>query len=211
MMSWKRKLAIVFAGTVALVGAVAILFLPTPTQDLAKDLVRKSMTENTAPREAKPLPALSDASIVIKKKAHTLEVYDGATLVKTYTVAFGFTPQGDKEIEGDGKTPEGEFYIFTKNPKSQFHLSLGISYPSDEDARRGLAAGIISKGEHDQIVKAVTSRKWPPQKTALGGEIYIHGGGVGRDWTWGCIAMKDPDVEEIYNAIAIGTKITILP
>ena len=149
--------------------------------------------------------------LVLRKSARALDLYDGSKLVKTYVVALGFAPEGDKEKEGDGKTPEGEFYVFTKNPKSNFHLSLGISYPAKDDARRGLAAGLITRPEHDEIVKAIDSRKTPPQKTALGGEIYIHGGGVSNDWTWGCVAMTNKDIEELFATIPVGTPVSILP
>ena len=155
--------------------------------------------------------SLRDPSVVIRKKDRTLELYDGDKLVKTYGMVLGFEPSGDKQKEGDGRTPEGEFYIFTKNPESRFHLSLGLSYPSIDDARRGLADGLISKVEHDAIVSAINKKEMPPQKTALGGEIYIHGGGVQGDWTWGCTAMKDEDIEELFRVLPIGTKVTIRP
>jgi murein L,D-transpeptidase YafK len=135
------------------------------------------------------LPELKQPEIIIRKKQRTLEVYDGGKLIKTFTMVLGFAPTGDKEVEGDGKTPEGEFYVFTKNDKSKFHLSLGLSYPSKADAARGLATGLITAAERDEIVSAIDKKKMPPQKTALGGEIYIHGGGIESDWTWGCVAL----------------------
>lgn len=154
---------------------------------------------------------LEDPKLVIKKSARTLEVFDGEKLVKTYTVVLGFAPAGDKEIEGDGKTPEGEFYVFTKNPESRFHLSLGLSYPAKDDAKRGLEKKLITKEENDLIVKAIDEKQMPPQKTKLGGEIYIHGGGIERDWTDGCIALKDDEIEELFAAIPAGTRVSILP
>jgi murein L,D-transpeptidase YafK len=156
------------------------------------------------------LPKLTAPRLVIRKKARALDVYDGERLVKTYTIALGFAPEGDKEREGDGKTPEGEFYVFTKNPKSQFYLSLGLSYPSKDDARRGLDSGLISIVEHDAIVKAINSRRMPPQKTKLGGEIYIHGGGTETDWTWGCTALTNEDIEELFRAVEVGTRVDII-
>ena len=161
--------------------------------------------------EPTDLPKLTKPRLVIHKKRRSLEVYDGDRLVKTYAIALGFAPEGDKEREGDGKTPEGEFYVFTKNPKSQFHLSLGLSYPSKDDAKRGLVNGLISVAEHDAIVSAINAGKMPPQKTALGGEIYIHGGGRDTDWTWGCTALKNEDIEEIFRSIEVGTKVEIRP
>jgi murein L,D-transpeptidase YafK len=157
------------------------------------------------------LGQLKDPSIVIRKEKRALDVYDGERLIKTFTIVLGFAPEGDKETEGDGKTPEGEFYVFTKNPQSKFHLSLGLSYPSKEDARRGYTQGLITSADRDAIVAAIESKKMPPQKTKLGGEIYIHGGGTERDWTWGCPALKNEDIEELFSAIPVGTKVTIVP
>src|SRR5436190_14137228 len=94
--------------------------------------------------------------IEINKGDRTLKVFNGQALVKTLKVALGFSPVGDKESEGDGKTPEGRFYIFTKNPESKFHLSLGISYPSIDDAERGLRAKLISEEEFDSITRSIS-------------------------------------------------------
>ncbi len=129
----------------------------------------------------------------------------------TYRVGLGHSPVNDKEREGDRATPEGEFYIFTKNPKSAYYLSLGISYPNIEDAERGLSAGLITRAQHDQIVSAIKKKTAPPQYTALGGLIYIHGNGAGSDWTWGCIALENEDVKELYDAVGTGTPVTIEP
>ena len=123
------------------------------------------------------LPKMENPRILVRKEARTLEVFDGEKLIKTYKVALGFEPMGDKEIQGDGKTPEGEFYIFVKNPKSKFFLSLGVSYPSIGDAKRGFETKIITKKEHDEILKAIDEKRMPLQNTKLGGEIYIHGEG----------------------------------
>lgn len=157
-----------------------------------------------------PIQNLAKPRIVIRKGARKLEIYDGRKLIKTYTVVLGFSAKGDKETEGDGRTPEGEFYVFTKNPESRFHLSLGISYPSKDDAKRGLSGGLISKAEHDEIFTAIDRGSMPPQKTRLGGEIYIHGGGTATDWTDGCVALKDEEIREIFELIPTGTKVTIL-
>jgi murein L,D-transpeptidase YafK len=199
MIRTRTRLVFIAAALLLSAGVATYVLLPSRMQDMANQM------------STKPLPKLSDPRIVVKKRERMLELFDGDKLVKTYPVGLGFAPEGDKEKEGDGKTPEGDFYIFIKNPKSKFHLGLGVSYPSTEDARRGLSDGMITKSEHDQIVKAIDTGKMPLQKTALGGEVYIHGGGAGRDWTWGCIALADPDVEEIYNAVEVGVKITIVP
>jgi murein L,D-transpeptidase YafK len=122
----------------------------------------------------------------------------------------GFAPAGDKEHEGDGKTPLGEFYVFTKNEQSKFYLSLGLSYPSIDDAERGLRENLISREEHDSILQAIAEKRMPPQNTPLGGEIYIHGGGTERDWTWGCVALENEEMKELFDALPVGTRVTIV-
>lgn len=156
------------------------------------------------------LPELKDPEIVIRKSTRVLEVYDGGRLVRRFSAVLGSSPELDKEIEGDGRTPEGEFYVFVKNPKSRFHLSLGLSYPAPDDADRGLADGLISREEYDAIVNAASEKKMPPQKTRLGGEIYIHGGGISRNWTAGCIALENDEMTALFEAIPMGTRVMIL-
>jgi murein L,D-transpeptidase YafK len=158
-----------------------------------------------------PLDKLENPRLVVKKSERTLEVFDNEKLVKTYKIVLGFAPDGDKEQEGDGKTPLGEFYVFTKNDQSKFYLSLGLSYPSIDDAARGLRENLISIDEYDAIVKAVNEGKMPPQNTRLGGEIYIHGGGTAKDWTWGCMALENEEMKELFEAVPVGARITILP
>lgn len=156
-----------------------------------------------------PLPPMENPRLVIEKMKRRLRVYDGDKFIRQYKMVLGFAAQGDKKIEGDGKTPEGEFYVFTKNDQSKFHLSLGLSYPNVEAARRGLREKIISQEEHDAILKAMAEKQMPPQKTALGGEIYIHGGGIETDWTEGCIALENEEIKEIFDAIPVGAKVII--
>ncbi|MFL6469169.1 MAG: murein L,D-transpeptidase family protein [Pyrinomonadaceae bacterium] len=149
--------------------------------------------------------------IEIHKKERTLRVYEGENLIKTFAVVLGFAPAGDKAVEGDGKTPEGRFYVFTKNPESKFHLSLGISYPSIEDAERGVKENLISKEESDSIKKAINEKAKPLQKTKLGGEIYIHGGGTDGDWTDGCIALNNNEIAELFELVPVGAVVDIRP
>lgn len=158
-----------------------------------------------------PLAQMENPNIVIRKKKRALEIYDGEKFVRRYKMRLGFSATGDKEIEGDGKTPEGEFYVFTKNPESRFYLSLGLSYPNREAATRGLREQIILQEEHDAIIKAIDEKQMPPQKTALGGEIYIHGGGIESDWTEGCVALRNEEMKEIFDAIPVGARVLILP
>lgn len=154
---------------------------------------------------------LTDPRIVISKKQRTLKLFDGKRLIETYKAVLGFTPVGDKEVEGDGRTPEGEFYVFVKNEKSKYTAGLGLSYPSTEDADRGIAAGIVSADEAATIRSSIEAKAMPPQKTRLGGEIYIHGGGTQTDWTWGCIALDDADMLELFAIAKTGMPVTILP
>jgi murein L,D-transpeptidase YafK len=152
---------------------------------------------------------IENPRLVVKKSERKLEIFDGEKLLKTYQIVLGFAPEGDKETEGDGKTPLGDFYVFTKNDKSKFYLSLGLSYPSIDDAERGLRENLISQEEYDAIAQAVADKKMPPQNTKLGGEIYIHGGGTEKDWTWGCLALKDEEMKEIFDSVQVGTTVKI--
>jgi murein L,D-transpeptidase YafK len=156
-------------------------------------------------------PTPVDRHLIIHKAERKLELFDGEKLLRSYKIALGSCPVGDKEIEGDGKTPEGQYYVFVKNPESKFHLSLGLSYPSRASAERGLAAGVITRSEFDSIAGAHEHGTELPQKTRLGGEIYVHGGGSASDWTEGCIAMTDEEIEEVFAAVPVGTRVTILP
>ncbi len=131
--------------------------------------------------------------------------------MRVFRVALGFEPAGDKVREGDGRTPEGEFYVCVKNEKSKFCLSLGLSYPNAEDAERGLREGLITREQHVQISSAVGRGARPPWDTALGGEIFIHGGGTARDWTRGCVALADEHVRELFDAVPLGTHVRIDP
>ncbi|HUW55986.1 MAG TPA: L,D-transpeptidase [Planctomycetota bacterium] len=163
--------------------------------------------------EARPALAtpLESPKIVIRKSKRRLVLHSAGKAVRTYRVGLGFEPTGDKEREGDGRTPEGEFYVCNKNRTSKFYLSLGLSYPNTEDAARGLKDGLITREQHDAIVRAITHGERPPWDTALGGEIFIHGNGASRDWTWGCIALEDEDVRELFEAVPIGTPVVIQP
>lgn len=153
---------------------------------------------------------MKNLRIEIRKKKRKLSLLDGGHVVRDFDVAFGFAPEGSKEIEGDGRTPEGEYVVCVKNPESKFHLSLALNYPNEADARRGLAAGLITEDDRDAIVEANRNGKLPPQDTALGGEIYIHGGGIDGDWTRGCIGLSDDEMTELFGAISLGTPVTIL-
>ena len=149
--------------------------------------------------------------IIVYKSARKLEFYSDQKLLRTYRVGLGFNPVPDKQKEGDGATPEGEFYIFVKNNQSSYFLSLGVSYPNLEDAERGLRDGLINKTQYDTIVEAIRKKVGPPQYTKLGGLIYIHGHGSSRDWTWGCVALENEQMKELFDAVSVGTPVTIKP
>jgi tRNA threonylcarbamoyl adenosine modification protein YjeE len=149
--------------------------------------------------------------IEIRKADHKLDLYRGDAVVGTYDIALGPSPVGQKEREGDGRTPEGEYFVFAKNPKSRHHLSLAISYPDMDAVEAGFAAGVIDANTRNQAVYDLEERDWIPQETPLGGRIYIHGGGTASDWTDGCIALKDNEMQEVYDLCDVGTTVTILP
>lgn len=153
----------------------------------------------------------SGLRIEVGKAARELRLFDGDRLVKTYRVALGTNPVAAKAREGDRATPEGTYFICLKNPRSQFHLSLAISYPGPADAERGWRAGLISAQERRAILAAASHHQPPPWHTPLGGEVFVHGGGSAPDWTWGCIALEDADIEDLYARVPVGTPITIVP
>jgi murein L,D-transpeptidase YafK len=161
-------------------------------------------------RSALPSP-LPKPRIVVKKGRRELLLYSHDKLVRTYHVGLGLSPVGDKVRAGDRRTPEGDFYIFVKNDKSAFYLSLGLSYPNVPHAERGLRDSLINHSQYDAIIRALKARKTPPQNTRLGGDIYIHGNGSQSDWTWGCVALENEDIRELFDAVTVGTPVTIQP
>jgi murein L,D-transpeptidase YafK len=144
--------------------------------------------------------------LVIEKSRRRLAVYgfsnkfDQEILLKEYPIVLGLHPEGDKEVMGDRKTPEGEFYIAQKNPHSQFYKSLLLNYPNLEDISRGLRDGLITKSEAARLTRANQNCQSVPSNTRLGGIIEIHGKRFGsRDWTFGCVSLSDEDTDEVYR------------
>lgn len=144
-------------------------------------------------------------SVVVNKGARRMYLLHNEEILKGYDLDLGFAPEGAKQFEGDGKTPEGTYLINRRNPRSAFHLSIGISYPNTRD-----------------IAFAQSQSKKP------GGEIFIHGQpnplrssqksktkgrskAKGADWTAGCIAVQNHEIEEIYAMVRDGTVITLRP
>ena len=131
--------------------------------------------------------------LVVCKKKRVLALYRNSKVIKAYRIRLGFSPQGQKEKEGDGKTPEGKYHITHKNPNSKFYLSLGINFPNQSDKKRALQRGLNP-----------------------GSDIFIHGLGKKNillhyffDWTEGCIAVTNKEIEEIYSLVDPGTIIYI--
>jgi len=151
------------------------------------------------------------ARIEVHKKDRLLKLYSADQLIRQFSIGLGFNPKRPKHREGDGATPEGLYSICVKNPRSKYFLSLGISYPNPADAERGMDSGLISKEQYRDIIEAHKRGIRPPWNTGLGGEIFIHGSGSSADWTWGCIALDNGDMLELYNAVRIGTKVEIKP
>ena len=131
--------------------------------------------------------------IVVNKGARRMYLLHHTEVLEAYDIGLGFSPNGDKKISGDWRTPEGNYLIDRRNPNSEFHLSIGINYPNEADIAEALAMG-----------------KSP------GGDIFIHGRPKkyrkgGRDWTAGCIAVTDREMEKIYAMVRNGTPISIQP
>ena len=173
--------------------------------------IKKVSNAQPPPQSAALKLPLKNPRIVVFKSKRKLELYSDGALVRTYRVGLGLNPVPPKKKEGDHATPEGEYYVFVRNDKSAFYLSLGLSYPNIADAERGLREGLISRGQRDAIVSAIKRKARPPQNTALGGDIFIHGNGAGSDWTWGCVALENADVKELFDAVPVGTAVTIKP
>ena len=132
--------------------------------------------------------------VVVEKGDRQMFLLSGNKVLKAYDIGLGFQPIGHKMFEGDGRTPEGVYYIDRQNPNSQYHLSLGISYPDPEDKARAMMLG-----------------------QQPGGDIMIHGRGPYgnkqklRDWTAGCIAVNDDEMEDIFSMVRPGVPVVIYP
>ena len=177
------------------------LVLPLPlfvgTVALALVGPTDSVRSVTKPAAAPAATLLAD-SIVVEKSQHRLSLYHGGTLLRSYLVALGQQPVGDKVRIGDMRTPEGLFRIEARNPASRYHRSLRISYPDAAHRARARTLGV-----------------------SPGGDIMIHGlpdkqawvGAAHRDfdWTEGCIAVTNQEIEEIWNAVPVGVPIQIKP
>ena len=136
--------------------------------------------------------------VIIRKQAHTLTLYRGNRLLKTYRVALGPNIEGPKEREGDGRTPEGTYVIDSRKRDSAFHRALHISYPNEDDRRRARRAGASPGG-------AIMIHGLPNGMGALGRAHAV------RDWTEGCIAVTNDEIEEIWRVVPNGARVVIRP
>lgn len=152
-----------------------------------------------------------DDYVVVHKSKRNIALCTAGALVKNFRTGLGFAPVGPKQKEGDGKTPEGVFYIPRRVPESDFHRALLLSYPSREDALRGAAAGLVTTSQKDQILAAHDACKEPPQSTPLGGLIEIYGEGSDDDWTSGCMALDNEDMDALWKRLGVGDTIVVLP
>lgn len=142
-----------------------------------------------------PPPLASAAERVdeirVDKSERRMTLLRDGRIVKSYRILLGDAPVGHKRQQGDERTPEGRYRITFRNDKSRFHLSLRVSYPNEADRRQARARGVDP-----------------------GGDIMIHGGtppGYSRDWTDGCIALSDAQIEEVWRLVPVGTPIEISP
>lgn len=148
------------------------------------------------PAPARTPPAMAPQAqradfILVDKSARRMQLLRGGKVLRSYSILLGDAPTGHKRQQGDERTPEGEYRISGRNANSRFHLSLRVSYPNAADRKQAHARGADP-----------------------GGDIMIHGGtppGYRRDWTDGCIAVTDREIEEVWSLVATGTPIRIDP
>ncbi len=136
--------------------------------------------------------------IVVLKSKRELQLWSKGTLLKAYRLSLGGVPVGRKEQQGDHRTPEGNYVVSGRNTKSKFHRSLRISYPNADDRARAAKRG-VSPGNDIMIHGLPNGYGW------------IGRGHLAKDWTDGCIAVTDQEIEEIWNVVPDGTPVEIKP
>lgn len=159
-----------------------------------------------------------DPSILIDTKTFSLTVLSASNrpLARFRNISLGSGGISDTHLAGDATTPLGTFHVAWINPHSRFRIFFGLDYPTRSDGARALALGILDRTDYEAILSAHSHGYLPPQDTALGGEIGIHGIGEGNpeihrhiNWTKGCIALPNADAVALGKWIHIGTKVII--
>ncbi len=160
---------------------------------------------------------ISNIWILVSKLRKQLTLYQGMHVLSEFRADFGYNGYSDKNIRGSKedpdqwRTPEGVFYVVKKNPYSQFYRAFLLNYPNAEDAERGMRDGLISQKDYNAIMSAEKRGDSPPMGTILGGYIEIHGNGTGlaSNWTEGCVAVRDEDMDFMWSYVQEGTPVVI--
>ncbi|HTE44107.1 MAG TPA: L,D-transpeptidase family protein [Gemmatimonadaceae bacterium] len=181
-----------------LLGAVALMTSPVSVPDTAA-AIKPVATPTISRTPVVGIKGVLQAdSIVVEKQKHTLTLFQSGVVVRSYQVALGKQPTGDKLKIGDGRTPEGVYRIDFRNPDSKYHMSLHISYPDLAHQERAKALGVPAGGD-------VMIHGLPPAYAKLGAAHRTY------DWTEGCIAVTNAEIEEIWRAVPNGAPIQIKP
>jgi len=159
----------------------------------------------------------TDTWILIDTGKMSLSVLQGNIVKRVYrNISIGRGGSTADKKQHDGKTPLGEFHIIRMTTDTPFHRFFGLDYPKLEHAERARLAGTISQARYAAIRRAIEAKQVPPQDTALGGYIGIHGIGKGNvavhgdfNWTYGCIALTNAQIDDLSNWVRIGTKVII--
>ena len=159
------------------------------------------------------------AQIVIDRSEQRLMVKKNGVVLRSFDAAFGSGGKKAKKQRGDRRTPNGEYKISDIRSSDRFHLFVEINYPNVRDALRGLKTELITKKQYNAILDAHIYGHRPPQNTPLGGQLGIHGIGNETqdkidiheiaDWTQGCIALRNHEVDALLSYIDVGTVVTI--
>jgi hypothetical protein len=203
------------AGLAALVGALLLAGCATQPVPPPIDLTPALDAAVSLP-EAPSCPQI--AHIEVRKSERRLVARCNAGPAVVMKVALGRQPVGPKTVQGDLRTPEGSYVVSGPATRNRFHRFIPIDYPSRHDADVGLESGTISAAEHARIVARRAHDRTPPQDTALGGELGLHGEGprwqgesAELDWTFGCVAVRDHEIDFLAQRVKVGTPVWIIP
>lgn len=209
---WLAGLAVLTLGVVATGRALAPLSTPkasaaaSPSAPSTAPLLVPTDLATACAAAGVPCPP-PDVHVLVEKRARRLTLLSGSYVLLRARVGLGFSPEGTKSLEGDGKTPEGELRVVTRNGESKYRRFLGLGYPRPVD----VLPGLLEAAQEAEIARAFARKERPPWDTRLGGAVGIHGHGGGRDWTLGCVAVDDAVVDLLWEAVPLGAKVTIVP